>query len=109
MYAKTLSGLNNDLPLLFDDFLGKDLFNRRLFHFSPTNTSIPAVNIKETDESYEVELAAPGMAKEDFSVRLEGQQLIISSEKKAEAENSESGTYTNREFSYQSFQGALNC
>jgi HSP20 family protein len=100
---KANSALNDQMPLLFDDFFGRDLFNKQLAHFSPTNTTIPAVNIKETNDSYEVELAAPGMKKEDFMIRLDGQNLVISSEKSAEFETGEKGQYTNREFSYQSF------
>src|SRR5207244_2278065 len=71
---------------------------------SVTNTTIPAVNIKETKDSFDVELAAPGMRKEDFKVELDGNQLTISSERRIEEETTDENRYTKREFSYQSFQ-----
>ncbi len=100
---------NNQFPSmgmtsLFDDIFSRDLMNWGLNNNSTTNTTIPAVNIKETKESFEVELAAPGMRKEDFKVELDGNQLTISSEKQTEHEHTEENRYTKREFSYQSFQ-----
>ena len=94
----------NSLPMLFDDFFNRDLFNWGANNFSGTNTTIPAVNIKETPEHYEVEVAAPGMSKEDFKVELDGNQLTISSEKTNQSEDSQDNRFTRREFSYQSFQ-----
>jgi HSP20 family protein len=61
--VKKNGSLLNPLPMLFDDFFNLDLFNWNHSNFSDTNTSIPAVNIKETAENYEVEVAAPGMTK----------------------------------------------
>jgi HSP20 family protein len=90
-------------PALFDDFLSRDLFNWNNGNFSTTQTSLPAVNIKETAEAFEVELAAPGMDKQDFKVELNGNQLTISSTKENREQEQEPG-YTHREFSYQSFQ-----
>ncbi|MGG9972757.1 Hsp20/alpha crystallin family protein [Ferruginibacter sp. SUN002] len=95
--------LQNHFPTLFDDFLNRDIFNWGLSNFSNTNTTIPAVNIKETSDNYEVEVAAPGMTKKDFKVVLEGNNLTISSEKTAQKEQNEDVRYTSREFSYQSF------
>ena len=79
--VKRNSNLLNNFPTLFDDFLNRDIFNWGLTNFSDTNTTIPAVNIKETSDNYEVEVAAPGMTKKDFRVQLEGNTLTISSEK----------------------------
>ena len=87
---------------LFDDFFTKDLWGQS--NSSATSTTIPAVNIRETEEGYEVEMAAPGMAKEDFRIELEGSLLTISSEKKDEREQKEGERFTRREFSYQSFR-----
>ncbi|HYH15045.1 MAG TPA: Hsp20/alpha crystallin family protein [Flavisolibacter sp.] len=100
---------NNQFPAmtmtsLFDDLFSRDLLNWGLNNNSTTNTTIPAVNIKETKESFDVELAAPGMRKEDFKVELDGNQLTISSERRTEEEHTEENRYTKREFSYQSFQ-----
>jgi HSP20 family protein len=89
--------------LFFDDVFGRDLFNWENNNFSTTSTTLPSVNIKETDDNYEVEVAAPGMNKDDFKVTLEDGQLFISSSKQQQV-NSEEENYTRREFSYQSFQ-----
>ncbi len=101
---KRNGNLLNQLPVLFDDFINRDTFNWGLSNFSNSNTTIPAVNIKETNESYHVEVAAPGMLKSDFKVELEGNLLTISSEKRDEKEEVEGEKYTRREFSYQAFQ-----
>lgn len=87
---------------LFDDIFTRDLWNSN--SLSATNTSIPAVNIRETNEAFIVEVAAPGMSKDDFSVELDGNLLTISSEKKETNEQKEGERYTRREFSYQSFE-----
>jgi HSP20 family protein len=89
---------------LFDDFFSRDLWNWGLANNSTTNTTIPAVNIKETAENFEVEMAAPGMKKEDFKVELDGNTLTISSERENQTEEKEGERYSRREFSYQSFQ-----
>jgi HSP20 family protein len=89
---------------LFDDFLSRDLWNWGANNNSSTNTTIPLVNIKETAENFEVEMAAPGMNKEDFKVELDGNLLTISSEKKETNEVKDGERYSRREFSYQSFQ-----
>ncbi len=101
------NSLLNSFPALFDDFYNRDNFNWALSNSSETNTTIPAVNIKETPDSYEVEVAAPGLKKEDFKVHLTGNQLTISSEKTSEHEEKTAEKYFSREFSYQSFQRAF--
>jgi HSP20 family protein len=65
---------------------------------------VPAVNIRETAEAFEVEVAAPGMKKDDFKVELDGNRLIIQSERRDQREQKEGERYNRREFSYQSFQ-----
>ena len=100
--------LFNSLPLLFDDFLNRDLFTMGNSSFSDTNTTVPAVNIKETPDRYEVEVAAPGMQKEDFKVELDGNVLTISSEKSNQSQEREDERFYRREFSYQSFQRTFN-
>jgi HSP20 family protein len=106
--VKRNGSLLNNFPALFDDFLNRDIFNWGLSNFSNTNTTIPAVNIKETADSYEVEVAAPGMTKKDFKVQLEGNMLTISSEKSNEKEEKDDVRYNSREFSYQSFSRTFN-
>jgi HSP20 family protein len=89
---------------LFDDFFSRDLWNWEVNNNSSTNTTVPLVNIKETNDNFEVEMAAPGMNKEDFKVELDGNVLTITSEKNDENEIKEGDRYSRREFSYQSFQ-----
>ncbi len=96
--------LNNSFPSIFDDFLNRDLFDWSNSNYSTSGTTLPAVNVKETPENFIVEMAAPGMKKEDFKVELNNNLLTISSEQKQENEQQESDRYTRREFSYQSFQ-----
>ncbi len=99
-----LSRRNNLFPVsMFDDFFTKDLWNWGLGNTSSTQTTIPAVNIRETADNFEVDMAAPGMNKEDFKVELDGNQLTISSEKSNQNEEKEDERFTRKEFSYQSF------
>lgn len=93
----------SSLPSLFDDFFTRDLWDWGLNNYSSTGTTMPAVNIRETAENFIVEMAAPGMKKEDFKVQLDGNLLTITSEKKQEHEEKDGERYTRREFSYQSF------
>lgn len=88
---------------LVNDFFNTDLSEWSNRHFSDTNTTLPAVNIKENKDAYLVEMAAPGMAKNDFKIELDNDLLTISSEKKDENESKEGETFTRREYSYQSF------
>src|SRR5215218_3016508 len=98
---------NNDLwnaPSLLNDFFTRDVWDWGMRNNSTTNTSIPAVNIRETADSFEVEMAAPGMKKEDFKVELDNNVLTISSEREQRNEENDGQRYARREFSYQSFQ-----
>ena len=104
----TLVKRNGNFPFIFDDLLGRDAYNWGLTDFSKTNTTIPAVNIKETPENFTVEVAAPGMNKKDFSIRVDGSVLTIRSEKTSEKEEQQGSKYTTREFSYQSFERSFN-
>ncbi len=93
----------NFLPSFFDRFFNNDLMDWNLSNFSSTNTSLPAVNVKETDDDYILEVAAPGMSKKDFKINFQNNVLTISSEKEDKKEEKEDN-YTRREFCYQSFQ-----
>jgi HSP20 family protein len=92
------------LPRLFDDFFGTDLNDWGFRNFSTTNTTLPAVNIVESDDRFTVEMAAPGMTKKDFQIELDNEILTISSEKEVSSELDENDKYSRREFSYQSFR-----
>lgn len=79
-----------------------------------TSTTAPAINVVEKDRSYELELAAPGMTKEDFNVTLDNEgDLVIKMEKKAEKkeegkkEEGEKGHYLRREWDYTKFQQTM--
>lgn len=91
------------LPSLFDRFFENDLFDWSSRNYSNTNTTLPSVNIKESPEEFEVEVAAPGLNKNDFKIELDHDLLTISSEKEVENETKEGQHFSLREFSYQSF------
>ncbi len=95
---------NTFFPSFWDNFLSKEMMDWGSNNFSSTDTTLPAVNVKETDDAFEIEVAAPGMSKKDFKVNLENNVLTISSERKEEKKEEEKGRFTRREFSYQSFQ-----
>ena len=95
---------NSYLPSFWDNFFNRDLLDWNTSNFSSTDTTLPAVNVKETDDAFEIEVAAPGMSKGDFKINLENNLLTISSEKNEVRKESEKGHFTRREFSYQSFQ-----
>ena len=86
---------------MFNDLMNTDLVSRDVFK------STPAVNISESQEGYVLELAAPGMQKEDFKVEIEKGLLSISAEKTIE-QNDESQKFTRKEFSYSSFTRSFN-
>jgi HSP20 family protein len=99
----TLVKFANQMPSLIDRFFNDDLFDWSIQNFSNNFTNLPAVNIKEKNDAFEIEMAAPGFNKEDFKIELNNNILSISSEKKIENETKENERYTRREFSYQSF------
>lgn len=88
------------LPSIFNDFFDNDWMFK-------TNTTAPAVNVIENETDYKIEVAAPGMTKEDFNIHLaDDNQLVITMEEKNESKNDKS-KYLRREFSYSKFQQAL--
>lgn len=93
---------NSWIPAVFND-----LFNTE---FMPkASATAPAINVKETDKAYYVELAAPGMKKEDFNVHINDEgNLLIKMEKKEETkEDDKNARYLRREFSYSKFEQTL--
>lgn len=73
-------------------------------NFAGSNSTLPAVNVKENDNEYLIEVAAPGLKRGDFKVNYDNGRLTISSEKRVEHEEKDGEKVTRREFSYQSFQ-----
>lgn len=92
----------NWLPSIFNDFFDNDWMEK-------ANATAPAINVLENEKAYKVELAAPGMTKEDFDVHIdEENNLVISMEKKNEKkEDEKNGRYLRREFSYSKFQQTM--
>ena len=83
------------LPLFFNDFFKHDWKTQ-------VSTTIPAINVKETEAAFCIEVAAAGMTKNDFAVNIdEDNDLVISMEKKSENKEGDNETrYLRREFSY---------
>ena len=91
----------NWLPI-FNDFFDNEWMTR-------ANATAPAINVIESEKDYKVEVAAPGMTKEDFNVRIdEDNNLVITMEKKIENnEEKKEQRYLRREFSYSKFQQTM--
>ncbi len=90
------------VPGIFNDFFDNRWMDK-------TNATAPAINVIETEKDYKVKVAAPGMKKEDFNIRIdEDKNLVISMEKKQEnQEENKEGRYLRREFSYSKFQQTI--
>lgn len=91
----------NWFPSLLEDILDENMIESKL-----RNTrSLPAVNIEEKEDRYNLELAAPGMSKKDFNIELDNDLLTISSEIKEENRTEDKErNFTRREFSFESFK-----
>ena len=89
------------VPSFIDEFFGKDWMNS-IFSDRP-GISTPAVNVKETDDEFMIEVAAPGLDKKDFKVDVDNNVLSISSEKEFKDEEKQDSRYMRREFGYASF------
>jgi HSP20 family protein len=92
----------NWLPSIFNDFFDNEWMVK-------ANATAPAINVIESEKDYKVEVAAPGMTKDDFNIRIdEDNNLVISMEKKAEnKDEKKDGRYLRREFSYTKFQQTM--
>lgn len=100
--TKTNTGITPFRSLLSEFLDSKDFFNDNFWNKS----FVPAVNVSETDKSYQVEVAAPGMAKDDFKIKIENGVITISAEKNEEKEESDKN-YTRQEYNYSSFTRAF--
>lgn len=90
------------LPGLFDEFFNGNLLPNYIEEGAWKST--PAVNIYENNEKFEIEIAAPGLEKEDFKIDLKNEYLLVYSEKKDKKEEKEKGKVVRSEFRYSSFQ-----
>lgn len=104
----TLARLSNNVNPSFPSFINKffegDLMDWSNSNFAGTNSTLPAVNIRETKDEFLIDLAAPGMSKEDFKVDYDNGRMTISSEFREKQKENQGEKYTRREFSYLSFQ-----
>ena len=93
---------NSWIPTVFNDLFYSDLMPK-------VNQTAPAINVKESDNAYTVELAAPGMKKEDFNVHVNDEgNLVVKLESKQEHKEEDKNTrYLRREFSYSKFEQPL--
>lgn len=96
----------SSLPSIWNDLFERSLFSHPLNGHS--EFTVPPVNISETDAGYLVELAAPGLKKDDFKINLDKNHMTISAEQSTSTEEdtenkAENAKYSKREFSYQSF------
>lgn len=89
------------LPGFEDEGFGRD-FLKDFFDFE-SNPTVPDVNVREKQDEYVIELAAPGLDKKDFNVDVQNNVLLVSSEKEQKDEDKEEN-FLRREFSYSSFQ-----
>ena len=91
---------NSWLPEVFNDFLNTA-------NMPKTNATAPAINVLESEKEYTVELAAPGLSKEDFDVNINSDgDLTIKMEKKSE-DQEKKGHYLRREFAYSKYEQTL--
>lgn len=93
------STFTNDFDKFFNDFFFTPVRAKQNNAFE----NIPAVNISEKDGVFHIELAVPGMKKEDFNIEIHDGVMSISSETKEES-TSEERNYSKREFNYSSFE-----
>src|SRR5690554_7888909 len=86
----------NMWPSLFDRFFNNDLMDWNMTNYSGPNATLPAVNVRETNDDFVLEVAAPGMTKKDFKIQYQNNTLTISSEKQEETEESKNN-YSRKE------------
>lgn len=103
----TLTKFEDRFPTFFDDFF-EDRFMKPDFKFLPKNFfRMPAVNIRERELEFQIDFAVPGMKKEDFKIKLEGNMLTVSSDKEFEKEEKDEN-FTRREFGFSEFSRSFN-
>ena len=93
---------NQWLPTVFNDFFNTD-------YMPKASCTAPAINVTESDKDYTVELAAPGLKKEDFKVNIndDGNLVIKMEQKEEQKEEDKSRHYLRREFSYSKYEQTL--
>ncbi len=103
--ARTNGNLFPALPSLIEDFFGRDFLDSTLADWRARGGTMPSVNVAETNDEFLIEVAAPGMKRDNFKVELDTNVLTISYEvEEKHEEKDEKLNFTRREFNYQSFQ-----
>lgn len=99
--SKTMATLvrYNRIPTFFNPFYGRPVINR----YSNTNPNVPAVNVKETDNAFQLELAAPGLKKEDLKVNVENNTLTIAYKHETKTDET-TPKFTRHEFGFSAFE-----
>ena len=106
MFPSTVNKLLNPL---FEDFFTRDISDWSDRSIAAIGVNLPSVNLKETDTKLEIELAAPGLKKEDFKIEVDNNMLSISAEKEEKKETKgKKDDYARKEFNYQSFYRSFN-
>lgn len=104
----TIARLSDNLYPSFPSFLNRffegDLMDWNRSNFAGTNSTLPAVNIRENDDEFVIDVAVPGMKKDQINVDYENGRLTIASEVKEEKVEGSKDSFTRKEFSYSSFQ-----
>lgn len=102
MLPTMYSNNNNWIPSIFNDFFADPWVPSKIAG------TAPAINVSEDNKEYKVEVAAPGMTKDDFKINVANDELVISMEKKSDSKDEEKDKkYLRREFSYSKFEQHL--
>lgn len=91
------------LPSLLEELFNRDWADSTLANRNTYGSTLPAVNVRESNDQFTIEVAAPGMKRDDFKVELDNNVLTISSQRE-EKQDEQHENYTRREFNYQYFQ-----
>ena len=92
------------VPSFFNRFFEGDMMDWSNSNFAGSNSTLPAVNVRENGDEFLIDVAAPGMTRDHFKVNYDNGRLTISSEIKDEKVEKPDEKYTRREYSYTSFQ-----
>ena len=102
--ARLSENVSPSFPSLFNRLFEGDLMDWSNSNFAGNNSTLPAVNVKENENEFIIDVAAPGMKKDNFKVDFDNGRLTISSELSEETKNAGNEKFTRREYYYRSFQ-----
>jgi len=102
--ARLSDNVSPSFPSLFNRLFEGDMMDWSNSNFAGNNSTLPAVNVRENQNEFIIEVAAPGMKKDDFNLDFDNGRLSISSELSEESKNDEGEKFTRREYYYRSFQ-----